>query len=355
MDAETPDLAALEPAAAILRRGGLVAFPTETVYGLGADGLQPEAVQRIFVAKDRPADNPLILHVASVEQAEKLMGPGVDSDVVRRLVNQFWPGPLTLIVPKASHIPDEVTAGLQTVAIRLPQHPVARLLIQQADRPIAAPSANRSGRPSPTRASHVLDDLGGRIDGIVDGGPCGVGLESTVLDITEAVPLILRPGGITQQAIAVALGRPVGLDARACGRDDVQADAEPIRSPGMKYKHYAPSTPLLLLECRAQPDPARLQQAAAGLRATDPRCRIGLLLTDETARLLDDPNGFPVARLGPRERPDQIAAELFHTLRAADQAGFDWIIVEGIADEGVGLAIMNRLRRAATKIEPGTE
>lgn len=356
VDPQTPQPEALQPAAETLRRGGLVAFPTETVYGLGADGLQPAAVRRIFSAKGRPSDNPLILHVASLEQAQKLMGPEAPFALVQRLAESFWPGPLTLIVPKAAHIPDEVTAGLDTVAVRVPVHPVARCLIELADRPIAAPSANRSGRPSPTFARHVLADLSGRIDGVVDGGPCGVGLESTVLDITAPVPLILRPGGITQEALSAALQMPVDIDPRAFGQHDDLGDGEPVRSPGMKYRHYAPSTPLLLCEHDGEPHLAHIhiKQAAQSLLDANPGSRIGLLLTDETAEMLGDTDAFTIARMGPRRHPERIAARLFENLRALDDAGLDWVVVEGIQPEGLGLAVMNRLRRAATIVAPRT-
>lgn len=352
VDPQVPQPDALQPAAETLRRGGLVAFPTETVYGLGADGLQPAAVRRIFAAKGRPSDNPLILHVASLEQAKALMGSETPFELVQRLAKAFWPGPLTLIVPKAGHIPDEVTAGLDTVAVRVPVHPVARRLIELADRPIAAPSANRSGRPSPTLANHVLADLDGRIDGIVDGGPCGVGLESTVLDITGPVPLILRPGGITQEALSDALQMPVEIDPRAFGHHHAAADAGPVRSPGMKYRHYAPSTPLLLCEYDGEPMAARIKQAAQSLREANPGSRIGLFVTDETAEMLGDGHGFVVSRMGPRRHPEYIAARLFENLRALDDAGLDWVVVEGIRPEGLGLAVMNRLRRAATVVAP---
>lgn len=350
VDPQAPREEELQPAADMLRRGGLVAFPTETVYGLGADGLQPTAVRRIFAAKGRPSDNPLILHVPSLEHAKRLMGSGTPFALVERLAESFWPGPLTLVVPKADHIPDEVTAGLDTVAVRVPVHPVARRLIELADRPIAAPSANRSGRPSPTLASHVLADLRGRIDGVVDGGPCGVGLESTVLDITGPVPVILRPGGVTREALTDALHMPVEIDPRAFGHVDDAADVGPVRSPGMKYRHYAPSTPLLLCEYDGEPSGARIKQAATSLLEANPGSRVGLLVTDETAETLGDVNGFTVCRMGPRRHPERIAARLFENLRALDEALLDWVVVEGIEPVGVGLAVMNRLRRAATVV-----
>lgn len=342
VDPVQPADASLLPAVEVLRRGGVVAFPTETVYGLGADALNPDAVARIFEAKGRPQDNPLIVHVASLDMAFGLMGDAGQRPIVERLAAAFWPGPLTLVVTRNARISDRVTAGLDTVGLRMPAHPVALRLIQLLGRPIAAPSANRSGRPSPTLAEHVLADLDGRIDGVVAGGVSSVGVESTVLDVTVSPPVLYRPGGVTPEALEAVLGGPVVIDPHVRAAKAV-ADAGPVRSPGMKYRHYAPSTPIVLVEC-PQAAPERIRQVAEELAAS--YGRVGLLLTDETAEY---GFAFPVVRMGPRHRPERIAAGLFAALRQVDGMGFDVVVAEGIADRGVGLAVMNRLRRAASQ------
>lgn len=341
VDPDNPDLECLRQAAATLAAGGLVAFPTETVYGLGADGLNPVAVGGIFRAKGRPQDNPLILHVSSLEMAYSLMGDESERPRLEALAGAFWPGPLTMVVTKSEIVPEAVTGGLNTVGIRMPAHPVARALIEELGHPVAAPSANRSGVPSPTLPDHVLADLDGRIDGLVAGGACAVGVESTVLDITEEPPVLLRPGGVTPDELAHVLGGPVVVD-KVVHVPVVDTD-EPreVRSPGMKYRHYAPNTPLVLLE----PGGDQLDRLRTVIDRRRQRGeRVGLMLTDETAAL-----GFsePVIRMGSRQSPREIARRLFGLLREVDHLGVDVVIVEGIADEGVGLAVMNRLRRAA--------
>lgn len=331
--AQTPELA---PAVAILAAGGLVAFPTETVYGLGADALSAKAVQGIFRAKGRPADNPLIVHVPSLAAAEELIHPKASRGPLQLLADSFWPGPLTLVVPRRGGVPVEVTAGLDTVGIRVPNHRIALALLRALNRPVAAPSANRSGAPSPTRPEHVWRDLAGRIDGLVDGGPCAVGVESTVLDLSVWPPVLLRPGGVTLEELSAVLGVQVAADPRIFAGAPAEG---PVRSPGMKYKHYAPRTPLLLVE---QPSPARLLQEAQ--HAASRGERVGLVVCDETAI---PGSSFPVVRLGPRSDPGRIAAQLFHVLRTIDEGRFDLVVVEGIEPKGMGLAVMNRLRRAA--------
>lgn len=341
VDAVAPFPHDLDPAIHILRAGGLVAFPTETVYGLGADALNPSAVARIFQAKGRPPDNPLIAHVSSLDMAFTLLGDAEQRPIVEQLAAAFWPGPLTLVVTRNERIGDLVTAGLDTVGLRLPAHPVAAELIRLLGHPLAAPSANRSGRPSPTLPEHVLVDLEGRIDGIIDGGPCSVGLESTVLDVTQWPPILLRPGGVTPEALRAAIGVAVTVD-RNVHTSRVEDDgANPVRSPGMKYAHYAPKTPLVLVETEIA-DADRLV-AIAQQYYTEGK-RIGLLVTDETAAIGFE---FPTLRMGPRSQPDMIATGLFSVLRAVDLETFDLVIVEGIEASGIGLAVMNRLRRAA--------
>lgn len=332
---------ALRIAAAAIRRGELVAFPTETVYGLGADALNAAAVERIFSAKGRPADNPLIVHIADIEQVSPLVCS--IPAIFYPLAAAFWPGPLTLIMPKSAAVPDVTTGGLDTVAIRLPSHPVAQALIRVAQTPIAAPSANRSGRPSPTLAQHVLADLQGRVAVVLDGGAAGVGVESTVLDLTTSVPTILRPGGVTWEDLAAVIG-DVQLDTRV---SDINTAADlPVRSPGMKYRHYAPLAPAVLIEGEA---PFVWEKMLQSLQVDQPQ-HPGLLITEEgydwfTRQPLPERCEFVL--MGKRYRPDTIAAGLYAALRRLDELQVDRIYMEGIAPQGMGLAVMNRMRRAA--------
>lgn len=340
------DEAVIDEAAQVVARGGLVAFPTETVYGLGADALNPQAVRGIFAAKGRPEDNPLIVHVAHVTDLAELvkeMPP-----VVNSLAKHFWPGPLTLILPRHSIVPDAVTAGLDTVAVRIPDHPVALALIRKSGCPIAAPSANRSGRPSPTEAQHVLEDLGGRIDIIVDGGPSGIGVESTVLDLTAAHPVILRPGAVTAEQLEPLLG-PVATDPAADGGAEDAVDGQqrervdgPVRSPGMKYRHYAPQTPCVLYEGNGEAVFAAVVQRVRAERSAG--VRVGVLATEENASMYD---ADAVCVVGRRAEPETVARGLYRCLRQLDEAGVDLIIMEGVDPIGLGAAVMNRMRRAA--------
>lgn len=330
-----PAAADLLPAALALKAGGLVAFPTETVYGLGADATNPAAVAAIFVAKGRPADNPLIVHVASVDAALALT-----QDVpaaARVLMQRFWPGPLTLVLPRAAGVPDIVTAGLATVAVRMPDHPVALALIQQAGVPLAAPSANRSGRPSPTRAEHVLEDLDGRIDFVLDAGPTGVGLESTVIDLSVDPPVLLRPGGITTEMLCAAIG-PILISP---GVDDDHAVDRPA-SPGLKYAHYAPQAELVLVEGPFTRMVDVVRELIHEYRQEGRR--VGVLASHESRGQYA---ATVVLELGSRQQPAQMAAALFACLRAFDHHGVDVIIAEGVPPDGIGQAIMNRLRKAA--------
>jgi L-threonylcarbamoyladenylate synthase len=331
IDPLTPDRVAIAEAVSIIRAGQLVAFPTETVYGLGADGLNPIALGQIYAVKGRPADNPLILHIASRDQLSLV---AADSPTIaHRLVQAFWPGPLTLILPKASCVPDLATAGLTTVAVRMPAHPVALALIRAAQTPLAAPSANRSGLPSPTTAQHVFDDLRGRIPLILDAGPSHIGLESTVLDVTCTPPVILRPGGIAREAIEAVVGHV----------PEVMSEAQRRRSPGTRYRHYSPHARVLLLE-DAQVE--TLQAAVA--KALQHHERVGCLLH----RLEPDhlPALVKVTRLSGSVA--DYAQGLFSALRALDRLGLDVIVVEGVAEQGLGVAVMDRLRRAASPPKP---
>ena len=318
------DDASIRRAAALLRAGELVAFPTETVYGLGADALNAEASARIFAAKGRPADNPLIAHIAGESGLAGLIA-GEPCACARALMRAFWPGPMTLIFPKSPRVPREVTAGLDTVAVRMPSHPVARALIRAAQTPIAAPSANRSGRPSPTTAAHVLEDMEGRIPLILDGGPCEVGLESTVVDVTGARPRILRPGGVTLEMLEGIVG---DVDVDEGVLHQLQAGSQAL-SPGMKYKHYAPKGEVTIVTGpRAAQEIARLYDAADG--------RAAIL-------------AFSQADYGARRvyRLKNAPGELFAALRQLDEDGMETIYAEDVPTAGVGLAVMNRLMRAA--------
>jgi L-threonylcarbamoyladenylate synthase len=331
VDPSSPDASLIRVAAKTIVDGGLVAFPTETVYGLGADALNVEAVRAIYDAKGRPVDNPVIVHVADAGALPALV-TGVPTRA-KALIDTYWPGPLTLVLRAAASVPPITRGGLDTVAVRMPAHPVALALIHAAGRPVAAPSANRSGRPSPTTASHVLDDLGDRIDVVVDGGPTLVGVESTVLDLTTDPPTLLRPGGATLESLKATLGEV----AVAAGSPQVAA-----RSPGTRYRHYAPRTRLMLVEARSG-DAAAV--ASVVRRCWERGLRVGAMVTVETAASV--PSGAVVRIMGRRDHPVEIAAGLFAHLRELDDAGLDVIVVEGISEAGVGRAVMDRLRRAA--------
>lgn len=313
----------IEEAAALLRRGELVAFPTETVYGLGANALDSRAVAGIFAAKGRPADNPLITHVASIEDALALAQSA--SPMALNLMQTYWPGPLTLVLPRSSRIPDIVAAGLPTFAVRLPAHPGARALIARCGLPLAAPSANLSGRPSPTTARHTYEDMQGRIPLILDGGECGVGLESTVLDVSRENPVLLRPGGITVEMIQKTIGRPVAI---ARGVDKPLQAGEKAASPGMLHRHYAPKAPMRIVKNASV---AYDRELALG--------GIPVILAD---RIEDGRLGIALG-----EDIQTMGKALFSALRQADEMGATLILFQGVSQEGIGRAIMNRALRAA--------
>jgi L-threonylcarbamoyladenylate synthase len=321
-------------AADILKRGGLVAFPTETVYGLGADALNGEAVARIFTAKGRPIDNPLIVHIEHILQIERL-AVNIPAEAYI-LAERFWPGPLTLVLESAQVVPPETTGGLDTVALRLPQHRVALELLRAAGVPVAAPSANLSGRPSPTTARHVLDDLSGRIDAVLDGGPCTVGVESTVLDIRNGEPLLLRPGGVTMEEISAVLGKECRLAAWE------QGSPSPPPSPGLKYAHYSPRAPLYLVTGHPSAVLSKLRGLVEHYHELGKI--VGLLVSSENVGKLACEQ---MEVLGSRHDPAAQATELFAALRRFDEQGVDVILAEGYPEKGVGLALMNRLRKAA--------
>ncbi len=320
--------------AEIIKKGGLVAFPTETVYGLGANGLNGWAVAEIFAAKGRPADNPLILHVSRKSDVKPLwLRKPRHADI---LMDTFWPGPLTLIAPCSDLVPDEVTAGLDTVAIRMPADKTARLLIQKSGVPIAAPSANLSGRPSPTRAQDVLADLDGKIPLILDGGPCRYGVESTVLSLAGA-PTILRPGAVTREMIGALIGEVRVSDSILA---PLQEDV-PAASPGMKYKHYAPDAQVICV--RGAPRAAAKKINELYRNAERERIACKIFATEQTKMFY---NGKKYVILGDRNHSETLCANLFSALRDSDVQA-DLILAEGIETGDYGLAYMNRLLRAA--------
>ena len=338
LDPRKPAPEGIARAADILRSGGLVAFPTETVYGLGAHALDPAAVQRVFAAKGRPAEDPLIVHV---HNAEALAALSVDvPPVATALASRFWPGPLTMVVRRSAVVPREVTAGLDTVAIRVPAHPIAHALISKAAIPVAAPSANLFSRPSPTRAEHVLQDLDGRIDLLIDGGPTSVGVESTVLDVTGEVPTILRPGAVTLEMI-----RTVVPEARL--REGAMSEPSGgMKSPGLLSRHYSPRAPLTLYEGATSQVIARMAADAVGIIARGQRVGVVAFNEDEFPDLPTE--RFFLVRIGSERDPAAVAASLYNALRTLDTAPVDLILCRTFADQsGLMTAIHDRLRRAA--------
>ena len=337
VDPQHPAAADINRAAALLRRGGLVAFPTETVYGLGAHALDRAAVRRVFEAKGRPSTDPLIVHVRSIGDVAPLVR--AVPEALHALAARYWPGPLTVVLPRSAVVPNEVTAGLDTVAIRVPAHAVALALIEAAGLPIAAPSANLFSRPSPTRAEHVLQDLEGRIDAVVDGGATIVGVESTVLDLTSTPPVILRPGAVTLDMLRaiiprVALGEPAAVPA-----------GQAMPSPGLLARHYAPRAPLTLYLGAPAGVIARIRADAREAAARG--SRVGIIAADEDQ--FDD-RSLTVVRVGAADDLNAIASRLYAALRELDAAGVDEIMARGFPDTaGLGVAIADRLRRAAAR------
>lgn len=334
---ENPDKAEIQKAANIIQRGGLVAFPTETVYGLGADALNGGAVLRLFEAKKRPLDNPPIVHIAEISEVYPLV-----AEVPKRaelLMKQFWPGPLTLVFKHSPNVPKESTAGLDTIAIRMPNHPVAQALIRQSKRPIAAPSANLSGKPSPTTAAHVYADLNGRIDAIIDGGAANIGVESTVVDVSCDPPILLRPGGTPFEALKAVVP---DLRLHPFVQSEVELPLEQIRSPGMKHKHYAPKAEVILVEGNIEAVVAKIKQLTEDYKAK--QSKVAILATDQTMTAY---KAYIVKSMGSRHNLATVAASLFRLLREIDEEGVDVILAETVPQEGLGLAVMNRLRKAS--------
>ncbi|KAL1916744.1 uncharacterized protein VTP21DRAFT_5448 [Calcarisporiella thermophila] len=363
--------AAIEEAVSLLQNGEVVALPTETVYGLAANALSEAAVRKIYAAKNRPADNPLIVHVSSLRMLRDLLPGGRIPREYNAAIRQFWPGPLTIILPVSALIPEVVTCGQPTVAVRFPAHPVARAVIQRCQFPLAAPSANASGRPSPTLASHVLRDLSGRLPLVLDGGQCSQGIESTVLDALRHPPAILRPGGVTFEQLCILKGLD-GLQVYRRDFVDKQLEAAPT-TPGMKYRHYSPDAEVVLFEHRY---PTQTKHGNANdlcLNHMDSiRSEISRLQAEGKERIgvlrvrsgdSDPTNGYPrsgdisdskqvIERwLGDAEHPETVARELFRQLRALDEEdNVNCILVEGIPEKHAGLAVMNRLRKAASRV-----
>ncbi len=319
----------IKEAAKIIIDGGLVAFPTETVYGLGANALNSEAVAKVYEAKGRPSDNPMIVHIARQKHMEKLTD-SITKDM-QKLMDAFWPGPLTLIVPATEKVPRVTTGGLDTVAVRMPDNETTLALILEVGDPIVGPSANLSGQPSPTTASHVDDDLHDRIDAIIQGEDCRVGIESTVVDMTSKVPMILRPGIITVDQLAEVLGKEVVIDPAILyveenfDEDGVNNELKP-KSPGMKYKHYAPKAEMIIFH--GDPEKVRLAIAEEKMQRVQFGQKVGVLIYDST-------------------RPEEAAHDFFGQLRAFDKSGMDVIIATALEEDGVGLAVMNRMFKSA--------
>lgn len=335
VDKKNPDNEALQEAGEILKRGGLVAFPTETVYGLGGDGLNPDSSRKIYAAKGRPSDNPLIIHIADMDSLGKLVTqvPGK----ARKLAERFWPGPLTMISQKSREVPYETTGGLESVAVRMPSHPVALALIRAGGGYVAAPSANTSGRPSPTKAEHVVEDLQGKIEMIVDGGDVGIGLESTIVDFTEEIPVILRPGYVNQSMIEEVIG-PVRMDKGLLITDE---KVKP-KAPGMKYRHYAPKAQLTIVEGNERQVADYINEQCR--RLAEKGKKAGVIAARETSSLYQ---GAVVKSIGSRQEEEEIARHLFAILRDFDQEDVDCIYSEAFQTPKMGPAIMNRLLKAA--------
>ena len=348
MTADRLDEEAIARAGEILKQGGLVAFPTETVYGLGGNALDEDAAGKIYAAKGRPSDNPLIAHVSCMEEVAPLVKEIPEAG--RKLMEAFWPGPLTMIFPKSDKVPYGTTGGLDTVAIRMPDDPVANRLIALAGVPVAAPSANTSGRPSPTTADHVWQDMNGRIEMIIDGGPVGIGVESTIVDVSSAVPAVLRPGAITMEMLEAVLG-DVSVDPAILG--PLSADVRP-KAPGMKYKHYAPKADLTLVEPEDVDrenglDEKQLQAMIGKVRELsrgkiEAGCKVGVICTDESRHCYTD---GAVRSIGERKSQASVAHNLYALLREFDDLGVDYIFSESFPKDHLGQAIMNRLSKAA--------
>jgi L-threonylcarbamoyladenylate synthase len=331
---KNPQISKIKEAAGLIRQGKLVAFPTETVYGLGANALNPSAVKKIFEAKGRPSDNPLIVHIYDKDDL-KLLAREIPK-ITEKVIERFWPGPLTIVLKKSRLVPKIITAGLDTVAVRMPKNKIAKLLIKEAGVPISAPSANLAGRPSPTLAKHVLADLGGRIDMILDGGQTHIGIESTVIDLSRKRAMLLRPGGVTLEELQKVVGR-IDVHPTLRGKRTKLVS----RSPGMKYRHYAPAAKLILIEGSSKNVNKKISELIKTYKTQ--RKRVGIMTVNRNFAQKADMIKYVGSDF------DAIAANLFKTLREFDSKKIDVILTQGISQRGLGLGIMNRLGKAAYK------
>lgn len=336
IDSQNIDLQKMEEAGKLIAGGQLVAFPTETVYGLGGDALDPEASRKIYAAKGRPSDNPLIVHIAEFEDMYRV-GKNIP-EKAKKLSDAFWPGPLTMIVEKSDAVPDATTGGMNTVAVRMPNHPVALELIRKSGCLIAAPSANTSGRPSPTEASHVAEDLDGKIAMIIDGGQVGIGIESTIIDLTEEIPMVLRPGYITPKMLSEVLGEEVIIDPGIIAADDTRKP----KAPGMKYKHYAPKADMIIVDGPQEQVIAKINSLAKNKKAAGDK--VAVIATDETR---DSYDADVILCMGSKSDEDAIARHLYKILRECDELSVNAIYSESFATPRIGQAIMNRMLKAA--------
>lgn len=346
---ENLDSIEMDEAGKLIAAGELVAFPTETVYGLGGDALDPEAAHKIYAAKGRPSDNPLIVHIAEYEDMYRV-GRNIPPQA-KLLADAFWPGPLTMIVEKSDNVPYATTGGMDTVAVRMPNHPVALALIRKSGCLIAAPSANTSGRPSPSKASHVAEDLSGKIAMIIDGGEVSIGIESTIIDLTEKTPMVLRPGYITPKMLSDVLGEEVIIDPGIIAADDTKKP----KAPGMKYKHYAPKADMIIVD--GQKDAVISVINAKIAKAKEAGKKAAVIATEETK---DKYNADIVLSIGSRSDEDTIAQHLYTILRECDELNVEAIYSESFSTPRIGQAIMNRLLKAAghqviTAVEVGDE
>lgn len=335
MDEKHIDTLTLKEAGELIRKGELVAFPTETVYGLGGDALQADSARKIYAAKGRPSDNPLIIHIAKWDDIYHICRDVPEA--AKKLADAFWPGPLTMILKKAEIVPKETTGGLDTVAVRLPDHEVAQAFIEQAGGFVAAPSANVSGRPSPTLAKYVYEDMNGKIEMLLDGGQVGIGVESTIIDLTEDIPVILRPGHVTQEMLQQVLGEvcldPTMLDATS---------TEAPKAPGMKYRHYAPQGELTIVTG----DPAAVSDKIKQLLLEDSKNgrKTGVIVSRQDEHLYDADS---VKVTGDREDMAAVARSLFRILREFDEEQIECMYVQAFPQDGIGQAVMNRMLKAA--------
>ena len=330
------DTDVMEQAGKLIAEGELVAFPTETVYGLGGDALDPDASRKIYAAKGRPSDNPLIVHIADFDDMKRVARDVPEQ--AKKLADAFWPGPLTMIVWKSDAVPEATTGGMQTVAVRMPNHPVALELIRRSGCLIAAPSANTSGRPSPTEAQHVAEDLSGKIAMILDGGPVGIGIESTIIDLTEEKPMILRPGYITPEMLSEVLQEEVVIDPGIIAADDTRKP----KAPGMKYKHYAPKAEMIIVDGAQDAVIRKINELTAAKRAEGKK--VAVIATDETKDRYD---AQVILSMGKRADEDAIAQHLYKILRECDELDVGEIYSECFQTPRIGQAIMNRLLKAA--------